>query len=320
MSNKNEGKSEKQQAALRAKMVADMKNWGYEIPVDMPFEEVADFHQTAKEDIEATAAKAQAAKAEAAPSGMSEKDMLALIDKYMAGVRDKKSAEPGGGLTEEQLVRIMRAVKEEAVNKKGSVNPNYVGAKDVIPRQRFFAPYGYFFLRTKQVAGQPVALPYQIERLAFEKDYPKTITTGGVARKRYTCHLDITNHEVYKWCTGKDIEGNIVGSPDPDFGVRYFLDPQEMVVDGFDIWERLYASHKAGLDGRPYAELLTLAEAECNIPANSNYDKEVLASRVAKKRADKQFHLEKDRVYADREAAKTLSAAMFGQEMPALSV
>jgi len=317
MSKPNEGKSEKQQAAQRAKMVADMKNWGYEIPADMPFDEVVEMHQLAGEEA-AKAAKTEADNAK--PAGMSEQEMLALIDKYMAGVRDKKSVEPGGGLTEEQLVRIMRAVREDAVNKKGSVNPNYVSAKDVIPRQRFFAPYGYFFLRTKQVAGQSVALPYEIERLAFEKDYPKTITTGGVARKRYTCHLDITNHEVYKWCTGKDIDGNIVGSPDPDFGVRYFLDPKEMLVDGFDIWERLFASHKAGLDSRPYAELLTLAEVECNIPANSNYDKEVLASRVAKKRADQQFHIEKDRVYADREAAKTLSAAMFGQEMPALTV
>lgn len=303
-------------------MVAEMKAWGYDVPPEMALEEVKEMHALAQEEADAIAAKAQKAEAKPVekPSGMTEQEMLALIDKYMAGVRENKAAQAGGGLSEEQLVRIMRAVKEDAVATDGAVNPAYVDAKDVIPKQRFFAPYGYFFLRTKQVAGMPVHLPYKIKRLAFDKDYPKTVTTGGVSRKRYTCHLDTTNHEVYKWATGKDIDGNIVGSPDPDFGVRYFLDPQEMILDGFDIWERLFASHKQGLDSRPYAELLTLADVECGIPANSNYDKEVLASRVAKKRADLQFHMEKDRVYADREAAKTLSAAMFGQEMPALPV
>lgn len=308
-------------AARRAKVVEEMKGWGYEIPADMAFGEVMEMHALAKEEADAAAAKAQATPAaEAKPFGMTEQEMDAAIDRYMARTRKGSGGEPADTITDDRMIRIMRAVKEDAVATDGSVNPAYVDAKDVIPRQRFFAPYGYFFLRTKQVAGVDVHLPYRIKRLAFDKDYPKTVTTGGVSRKRYTCHLDVTNHEVYKWATGKDINGNHVGSPDPDFGVRYFLDPQEMIVDGFDIWERLWQSHKTGLDGRPYAELLTLAEAECNIPANSNYDKEVLASRIAKKRADRQFHIEKDRVYADREAAKTLSSAMFGQEMPAVPV
>lgn len=249
---------------------------------------------------------------------MTEAQMMAMMDKYMAKVNKGKSE--SSGLSEEQLIRVMRAVREDQVAENGNVNPNYVDPTDTVPQFTFFAPYGYYFLRTKEVAGMPVGLPYKIKSLAFEKDFPKTIITGGVSRRRYTCKLRSTNHAVYKWATGKDMQGNVIGSPDPAFGVFYFLDPKEMVLDGFDIWEKLYASHKAGLDQRPHQELLSIAEAECGIPPNSDYDKSVLASRIAKKRADAQFDREKGIVYAEREATKELATAMFGQPQPAVPI
>lgn len=247
----------------------------------------------------------------AAPT-MTEAQMMAMMDKYMAKLNKGKSE--GSGLSEEQLIRVMRAVREDHVAENGNVNPNYIDPADQIPQFTFFAPYSYYFLRTKEVAGMRVGLPYKMKALAFEKDFPKTVITGGVARRRYTCKLRSTNHAVYKWATGKDIHGNVVGSPDPAFGVFYFLDPKEMVLDGFDIWEKLYASHKTGLDQRPHHELLSIAEAECGIAPNSDYDKSVLASRIAKKRADDQFNREKSVVYAEREAAKSLATTMFGQQ------
>lgn len=249
---------------------------------------------------------------------MTEEQMMAAMDKYMAKLNKGKSEVSGA--SEEQLVRILRAVREDQVADNGNVNPNFVDAKDEIEEFTFFAPYAYFFLRTKNVAGMPVGLPYKIKALAFEKDFPKTVITGGVARRRYTCKLRSKNHEVYKWATGKDINGKSVGNPDPNFGVFYFLDPKEMMVDGFDIWEKLYAEHKVGLDQRPHHELLTIAQIECGIPPNSDYDKAVLASRIAKKRADEQFAGEKSRTYAERQAAASLSAAMFGQAAPAVQI
>lgn len=254
----------------------------------------------------------------AAEPTMTEAQMMAMMDKYMAKLNKGKSE--GSGLSEDQLTRILRAVREDTVAENGNINPNYIDTADQIPQFTFFAPYSYYFLRTKEVAGMRVGLPYKMKALAFEKDFPKTIITGGVARRRYTCKLRSTNHAVYKWATGKDIHGNVVGSPDPDFGVFYFLDPKEMVLDGFDIWENLYASHKIGLDQRPHHELLSIAETECGIPPNSDYDKSVLASRIAKKRADEQFYREKGVAYAEREAAKSLATTMFGQQQEPIQI
>ncbi len=261
---------------------------------------------------------ASAAPATPAEPAMSEDQMMAMMDKYMAKLNKGKSGE--SGLSEEQLIRIMRAVRQDQVEENGNINPAYVDPKDQIPEFTFFAPYSYFFLRTKEVAGLPVGLPYKMKKLAFEKDFPKTVITGGVARRRYTCKLRSTNHEVYKWATGKDINGNVVGSPDPNFGVFYFLDPKEMVLDGFDIWEKLFANHKAGLDQMPHHELLAIAQKECGIPPNSEYDKSVLASRIAKKRAAAQHNQAKAMVYAEREAAKSLSEAMFGQQQQPVQI
>lgn len=259
-----------------------------------------------------------AAPATPAEPAMSEAQMMAMMDKYMAKLSKGKSSE--SGLSEEQLIRIMRAVRQDQVEENGNINPAYVDPKDQIPEFTFFAPYSYYFLRTKEVAGLPVGLPYKMKKLTFEKDFPKTVITGGVARRRYTCKLRSTNHEVYKWATGKDINGNVVGNPDPNFGVFYFMDPKEMVLDGFDIWEKLFANHKAGLDQMSHQELLAIAKAECGIPPSSDYDKGVLASRIAKKRADAQHNQAKSMVYAEREAAASLSVAMFGQEQQPVQI
>ena len=74
------------------------------------------------------------------------------------------------------------------------------------------------------------------------------------------------------------------------------------------------------MDQRPHHELLTIAHTECGIAPNSVYAKEVLASRIAKKRADEQFAGEKSRTYTERQAAASLSAAMFGQQAPAVQI
>ena len=289
---------------------------GVPVPDGISYEDLKALHAANKKAMPKIKPVAKPKKA--APAQLDEATIAAAIEKYMSGLTAAAKGEApqgGGGINEEQMLRIIRAAQgsDGMMSKAGTLNPNYVDPKDQIPAVRLFSPHRYYFIRSKELAGSSVALPNHRKSIAFQPDFPKTIVNGGRAKRQYSCYTDITSRSLYQWITGKDIDGTEVGLPDPLFGVAYFLDPKEMILDGFAIWERLYYNHRAALESKPLNVLLGLAKDEAGIQPSSNNDKTVLASRIAKARADKEFGAAKQTNDAVREQSKNLAATMFGQ-------
>lgn len=300
----------------------ELKAIGVDVPSGISYDDLKALHTANRKMMPKKAAPKKAAKraprtAAAAPQ-LDEAAIAAYMDKYMANlaaVAKGEASAGGGGINEEQMLRIIRAAQgsDGATNKAGTLNPNYVDPKDQIPAVRFFSPHRYYFIRSKELAGSQVALPNHRKSIAFQPDFPKTIVNGGKSKRQYTCYVDITSHSLYKWITGKDINGNEVGLPDPLFRVSYFLDPKEMIIDGFAIWERLYYNHRVSLESKPLNVLIGLAQDEAGVIPSSNNDKTVLASRIAKVRADSEFKSAKYANDSMREQSANLASAMFGQ-------
>lgn len=310
MSNANESNITKM---WRTRFTEELSSIGVDVPEGISFDDLKALHKKNKAAIPATKAP-KPKKAEAKEPAMTEDMIMAAVDKYLKGISAKtESPDQGGAMSESQMVRIMRAVREDSVNKSGNLNPNYVDPKDQIPAVRFFAPYKYFFIRNKELGGYKVALPNSMKVVAFQPDFPKTVVNGGKAKRQYSCYADVTSHALYKWITGKDIEGNDVGLPDPDFRAKYFMDPKEMIVDGFAIWERLYYNHRVSLETKNIAELIRLGEKEAGIEPSSNNDKTLLASLIAKARANKEFASAKQTNDAMRQQSADLASTMFGR-------
>lgn len=293
----------------------ELKAIGVEVPEGISYEDLKALHK--QHHIKPKATKKAAPKKKAEPV-MSEEAIAAAIEKYMKGLSAPKADAPEvkdePGMSESQMVRVMRAMREDTVNKGGGLNPNYIDPKDQLAKPvRFFAPYKYFFIRSKELAGYKVALPNSMKVVAFQPNFPKTVMNGGRPKRQYSCYVDVSSHSLYRWMTGKDIDGNEVGLPDPDFRVKYFLDPSEMIVDGFHIWQRIYDNHRSALENKPLHELIRLAEIEAETPPSSQSDKAVLASRVARVRANKEFKAAKVANDTMREQSRDIAAAMFGQ-------
>ncbi len=294
----------------------ELNSIGVLVPEGTSYADLKALHTQHKNSMPKKAApKKPTTKAPAAPV-LDEAAIAAYMDKYMANLAAVAKGEaPAGGINEEQMLRIIRAAQgtDGATNKAGSLNPNYVDPKDQIPAVRLFSPHRYYFIRSKELACSQVALPNHRKSIAFQPDFPKTIVNGGKAKRQYSCYVDITSRSLYQWITGKDLDGTEVGLPDPLFGVSYFLDPKEMITDGFAIWERLYYNHRSSLESKPLNVLIGLAKDEAGIEPSSHNDKTVLASRIAKVRADKEFGAAKQTNDAMRAQSKDIASAMFGQ-------
>jgi len=293
----------------------ELNSIGVLVPEGTSYADLKALHKQHAKEMPKKESKPKPKAAPSAPQApvMDEAAMMAAIDKYMQSLAQPKEATaPGSNMDEGQMVRIMRAVNESSHGKSG-LNPNYVDPTDQMPKVRLFAPYGYFFIRGKEVAGYPVALPNNLKVIAFTPDFPKTILSGGKGKRQYSCYADITSHSLFKWITGKDIHGNDVGVPHSEFRVKYFIDPQEMITDGFAIWERLYYGHRTFLETRSLSELISLGQTEAGITPSSHNDKGVLASHIAKFRANKEFEKAKAANQTVREQSASLASTMFGQ-------
>lgn len=216
-----------------------------------------------------------------------------------------------GGLNEQQLSRIVRAVSEGKTNGNGLLNPEWSDPADTIDPVRFFAPYSYFPIYSKKVGQFTEGLPNGLRVLNFTRNPAKTRISGDGKTRQFMCDLVVTSHSIYKWLTGEDISGKKVGSPHQDFRSKFYMDKDVIPADNFAVWERIYSSHVRSLEAMTHAALLKLAETEHKIQPSSSMDKKQIAVMVAKKRADNEYERSIKALNAAQQASADLARAAF---------
>lgn len=192
---------------------------------------------------------------------------------------------PQGGLNEQQVARIVRAVSDGRTNGHGMLNPEWSDPADVIEPVRFFSPHSYYHIYSKRAGQFTEGLPNGLRVLSFVYDpansNPKT--------RKFSCTLMVTSHSVFKWLTGEDLHGNKVGTPHPEFRVTFYMDKDKLPADNFAAWEQLYSGHVRALESMPHTALLKTAMDEWGIEPSSSLDKRQIAVMIAKKRADSEY-------------------------------
>jgi len=312
----NSNMAEANEGAWYNRYKNDLTDWGVKVPEGILFDELKKLHAAEKKKRREDPLRTEDAELPDLGVGpMSKEDVIAAIEAYMAK-REKQSA--GGGLSKEDLREVMMAVKEGNKDERGRTRPDYVPPDDRIAPVTFFAPWIRYVVPEKWNGSTAEAIPLGIDMLFFKGEFgyleAGSMGVGPFAgrspgRRKFISTLKVESHSVYKWLTGKDIDGNVVGEPHPDFGRMFYLNASGAVNETDNsLWTQTFKKHEHALANRKFHELVTMAEKN-GLPTTSSWNSEQYRAAIAEKLTNIEFERvkeEKVKALRDRQAGAML--------------
>jgi len=283
------------QGYWKNKFITDLKKWGVEIPESATYDQIKSLHKNSRAANKAPK-EPRAPKPAKAPathgSQALEADTIQELKEMVAILMAERNTKPAQNFGDTAAMKeLLLAVKEGNTDARGMLRAGYIPPDDIIPTVKFFAPFHHYYIPSKPNGAVHEPVPLNIPMLSFKPQFEAIVRTGDMKGRKFVSTLEVNSRTVYKWLTGKDLDGTPAGAPHSDFNRSFYLDINGAIESSdVSLWAQSYQRHQHELGSLTFGDLTALVKQQYpNIPVGAHTAPDALRSAVAKEMTDEEF-------------------------------